>query len=203
MALDQRETKEWVRAVARHLNMSPSDLARHGGMAASTLTRWLNDTSNSVGISQSSLEKVAAYSGFRPQQFPGRARSGFSEPDAVPFEQDAMGQPEWVRHAVASARSGRNGIEAWVMKGAALDGIGIMPGDILIIDHNHRAKTGDVVIAQILDFQTGTAETVMRLYQPPFILTHSLRLGPQRPEQVDEERVSIVGTMVGVIRTAH
>lgn len=203
MALDQRETKEWLKAIARHLNLSPSQLALNSGMAASTITRFINDNSNSVGITQTSLEKVATYSGFRPHQMPGRARSGTAEPDTIPLKQDNTEWPKWVIAAVEAAKAGKNGIEAWVMKGAALDGIGVMPGDIAIIDQNARASSGDVVLAQILDLASGSAEMVMRLYQAPFITTHSMRLGPGRPEHVDEDRVSIIGVRVGLIRWEH
>lgn len=204
MAQDQRETKDWIKAVASHMGLSPSQLALNSRMAASTLTRWLNDKSNTVGISQSSLEKVASYSGFRPGQYPGRLRgNSLAEPDTLPLEQDNAPHPEWVKAAVASAKAGKNGIEAWVMKGAALDGMGILPGDVVIVDHNRRPKAGDVVIAQILDYSTDTTETVMRLWQPPFIMMHSIRLGPQRPEHVDEERITIHGTMIGAIRLFH
>lgn len=203
MALDQRETKEWIKAVARHLNLSPSQLALNSSMAASTLTRFLNDNSNTVGITQASLEKVAKYSGFRPHQMPGRARVGMAEPDTIPLQHDNTDWPKWVRSAVDAAKDGKNGVEAWVMKGAALDGIGVMPGDIVLIDQNARASSGDVVLAQIIDLATGSAETVMRLYQAPFITTHSMRLGPGRPEHVDEDRVSIAGVRVGLIRWEH
>lgn len=203
MALDQRETKEWLKAIAVYMNLSPSQLALNSGMAASTLTRYLNDNTNSVGITQGSLEKVARYSGFRPNQMPGRLRAGFAEADAVPFQQDDQPFPSWVKSAVTAAKAGRNGIEAWLMKSAALDAVGLMPGDIVIFDQNSRAKTGDVVLAQIVDQVSGTAETVMRLYQAPFLLTHSMRMGPQRPEQVDEERVSIAGVSIGTIRIPH
>ncbi|WCK01053.1 LexA family protein [Agrobacterium tumefaciens] len=203
MALDQRETKEWLTAIARHLNLSPSQLALNSGMAASTLTRFINDTTNSVGITQGSLEKVASYSGFRPHQMPGRPRAGMAEPDTVPLKHETTEWPKWVTAAVDAAKAGKNGVEAWVMKGAALDGLGIMPGDIVIVDQNARASSGDVVLAQIMDLVSGTAETVMRLYQAPFITTHSMRLGPGRPEHVDEDRVSIAGVRIGLIRWEH
>lgn len=202
MAFDQRETKEWLKAVARHMNLSPSQLALNSGMAASTLTRYLNDTTNSVGITQGSIEKVANYSGFRPNQIPGRNR-GMVEADAVPLEQETHEYPKWIKLAVEAAKSGKNGVEAWVMKGGALDGIGILPGDILIVDLNKRAKSGDIVLAKIDDHVSAPAETVVRLYHAPFIMSHSQRLGPQRPEQVDDDRVSITGTIVGTIRPTH
>lgn len=203
MALDQRETKEWLNAIARHFNLSPSQLALNSGMAASTLTRYLNDKTNSVGITQTSLEKVATYSGFRPNQLPGRNRAGMAEPDTIPFSHEQTEWPNWVRLAVDAAKAGRNGVEAWIMKGAALDAMGIMPGDIVIIDQNARPKSGDIVLAQILDGISATTETVMRLYQAPFIMTHSMRLGPGRPEQVDDDRVAIAGVSIGTLRLQH
>lgn len=203
MALDQRETKDWLVAVARHMNLSPSQLALNSGMAASTLTRYLNDKTNTVGVTQGTVEKVARYSGFRPNQLPGRGRAGLVEPDSIPLAQDDTVWPKWVLSAIEAVKNGKNGIEAWVMKGAALDSLGILPGDIVIIDQNSRPKSGDIVLAQIIDPLAGTAETVLRFYQAPFITSHSMRLGPQRPEQVDEERVAIVGTSIGTIRIQH
>ncbi len=203
MDSSQRETKEWLQAVATHLNLSPSQLALNSGMAASTVTRFTNDKSGKATITQASLEKIAKYSGFRPGQMPGRARAGMAEPDTIPLHHDVTAWPKWVLSAIEAAKGGRNGVEAWVMKGAALDGIGVMPGDILIIDQNARAKTGDVVLAQVVDMVSGSAETVMRLYQAPFLTTHSMRLGPGRPEQVDDDRVTIAGVRIGTIRIEH
>lgn len=189
--------------MAQHMAMSPSQLALKSGMAASTVTRYLNDDTGNLTVQQSTLEKIAALTGFRPYQFPGRGRPGMAEPDAVPFDQDQAREVDWVRSAVASLKAGRNGVDAWVMKGAALDGMGVLPGDIVIIDQNMRPKPGDVVIVQLVDYLRGQAETVMRVWQPPFVCTHSLRLGPQRPEQVDEERVQLAGTAIGFIRPRH
>ncbi|WP_180572375.1 hypothetical protein [Agrobacterium vitis] len=202
MAHDQRETKDWLKAIARHMNLSLSQLALNSGMAASTLTRFINDTTNTVGITQASLEKISHYSGFRPNQMPGHLR-GMAEPDALPLIHDTDQKPTWIMSAVEAAKAGRNGVEAWSMKGAALDALGIFPGDVLLVDQNKRAKTGDIVLAQLIDHSLGTADTVVRLYQAPFITTHSMRLGPQRPEQVDDDRVSIVGVVVGSLRNTH
>jgi hypothetical protein len=134
---------------------------------------------------------------------PGLVRAGMSEPDTIPLRDDDTHWPAWVLQAVDAAKAGRNGVDAWVMKGASLDGLGVLPGDIVIFDQNKRAKSGDIVLAQIVDPISGTAETVTRLYQAPFITTHSMRLGPGRPEQVDDDRVSIAGVRIGTIRFEH
>lgn len=203
MKKDQRETKDWINAMARHMGISASRLALNSNIAASTLARYLNDESGTIGITQSTLEQIAGYTGFRPHQFPGRNRAGFAEPDAVPFANDNAGAQDWVKLAVDAARKGRNGIEAWVMKGAALDALGVLPGDVVIIDHNLKPRAGDIVVAQVVDYATGSAETVMRVFQPPFVMGHSIRLGPIRPEHVDEDRVTISGTSIGILRARH
>lgn len=198
------DNKKWLTAVAKHLNLSPSQLALNAGMAASTLTRYLNDNSGQVGLTEKTLEKIASYSGFRPGQYPGGNRAGFSEADAVPYNATSAAElPSWVSLAIREAKGGRNDIEAWVMKGGALDAAGVLPGDILIFDQNARARSGDIVLAQIVDYANDAAETVIRLYQPPYLITHSMRLGPTRPEQVDEDRVSIVAVSCGIIRLSH
>ena len=197
MTKSQRETKEWIAAIARHMNLSASQLALSAGMAASTVTRFLNDRTEKVTITQASIEKLAQFSGFRPYQFPGRHKAG-GDPDAVAFEAEARDYPPWVQGTFL--HYGDSGISGWIMKGAALDALGILPGDVVVIDAHKRPKAGDVVLAEVRDALTGQSEFVLRFCMPPFILTHSMRLGPQRPEQVDDDRVSIIGVSAGLIR---
>lgn len=200
----QHSTKEWLRAVAQHLNLSPSDLAARSGLAASTLTRYLNDSSGTIGISQRSLDAVASYSGVPINVIPGARRpAGMSEPDAIPYDADQAPRPEWLRHAVASMRADSNALDPWVIKGWSLDLVGILPGDILMIDLNLRPKAGDIVCAQITDWTTGQADTVFRRFDPPYITAHSGKLGPQKPELVDDDRVSVRGVMVARIGLRH
>ncbi|MBX3580100.1 MAG: hypothetical protein KF723_23095 [Rhizobiaceae bacterium] len=200
----QPGTKEWVRAVARHLNLSPSDLALKSGLAASTVTRYINDRSGTIGISQRSLDAIAEFSGVPVHVMPGQRRpGGMSEADAVPFDTDANPKPDWIKQAVSEARSQSNAVDAWVMKGWSLDQVGVQPGDILLVDMNLRPKTGDIVCAQITDWATGTAETVFRRFDPPFLTAHSGKLGPQKPDLVDDDRVAVRGVVTARIGLRH
>lgn len=202
MALDQRETKNWITTVAKHMGLSPSQLSLNSGMAASTVTRYLNDQSNTVGISQASLEKIAHYSGFRPHQMPGQVRNeGASE--VIPFRRDLASFEDWVVSAVEKAVAAKNGIGAWLVRAASLDGMGVLPGDIILVDHAKRPSAGDVVLVEVKSHSQAEPEKRMRVWQPPFVLSHSMRLGPQRPEQVDEDLVVLYGTRVGLIRSSH
>lgn len=199
MSSSTHRTKNWLRAVAAHLNVSPSALALASGVAASTLTRYLNDESNTVGISQSTLEKIEEYSGISVFQMPGQRARGLSEPDAEPYDLNGHNDG-WLQTAITAACHGNNNVFPFRMRSWALDQCGVIPGDILIIDMSGKPRQGDIVCAQVTDWQTGSAETIMRIYEAPYLLAQSAKLGIQRPIVVDEERVAIRGVMMGSMR---
>ena len=197
----QRDTKEWIRAVASHMNLSLSDLALKSGLAASTVTRYANDTTNTATVTQRTIEAIEAYSGVPRNTMPGGRRPGLAEPDALPFELARTDVAEWIGNAIAAIKAGRNGVDAWIMKSWSLDLAGVLPGDVVVMDMNRRARAGDVVCAQVYDYASGSAETVIRRYDPPYLTSHSGKLGPQKPLQVDDDTVAVRGVMVGLMRS--
>jgi len=195
------DMRDWIGAVARHMNLTVSELARHSGVAPSTLTRYVNDASRKTSITERTLQAVEGFTGVSRHRLPGQALpAGMAEADAVPYQADDTALKPWCHAAIEKAREGRNGLDPWVMRGRSLDLSGILPGDVLLVDLNRRPVSGDIVCAQIVDFTTGVAETVFRLFQPPFLITHSAKMGPMRPDVVDENRVSIRGVVEGVVR---
>lgn len=201
MGNSQRATKQWIASVAAYLNLSPSALAKNSGNAASTVTRYLNDTTGTVGISQRTLDRIAEYSGVPVLRMPDE-RGGLQEPDAIPFDQSEKASG-WLKNAVDAIKAGRNHVFPYEMRGWSLDMSGILPGDVLVFDMQQRPKPGDVVCVQCIDFTSGEAETLVRIYQPPFVLSHSAKLGVQKPLTVDEDRVSVRGVMLASIRPRH
>lgn len=199
------DTKEWLRAVSGYMNLSLSELAVRSGLAASTVTRFMNDKSGTLTITERTLDAISRFSGVPRNTLPGqKALPGFGESEAAVYDSRTDDQlPAWVDAAIRAAKGTRNGVEAWIMKGWTLDMLGILPGDILIIDQNKRPRAGNIVCAQLTDLATGRTETVMRRYEPPFIHTHSAKLGFLKPEQVDDERVVIMGVEDGIIRPRH
>ncbi|WP_198021018.1 hypothetical protein [Mesorhizobium sp. LNJC391B00] len=184
------------------MNLSLSDLALNAGLAASTVTRYINDKSGKLSVTERTIEAIAVYSGIPKNVLPGQRRlPGFGESETVKYDARQDGAlPDWVNTAIAAHKGNRNGVEPWLMKGWALDQLGILPGDILMIDQNRRPKAGDIVVAQLTDPVTQRTESVMRRFDPPFITTHSSKMGPGRPETVDDDRVVIMGVECGVIR---
>lgn len=90
----------------------------------------------------------------------------------------------------------------WQLSGSALELSGYRPGDFLIVDLEDEAEAGDVVCAQIYDWQAASARTVLRLYQPPYLVAAAKDPARYRPELVDNDKVVIKGVVVASFRLA-
>lgn len=193
------EQQEWVRAVLAHTGLNLAQLAKKIGRAPSTLQRPMNDPAWQGMLSGRVMAEIAEIAGLRVMEFPGRPK-GFMENEAEPFR---TGHDDDLDRAVAKAigelTGGRNGCEPWFIHTSLLDLHGILPGDVMIVDLNRRAKPGDIVCAQIYDYAAGRAETAFRLYDPPFLLSHSARRST-KPLTVDDDTVKVMGVVISLVR---
>jgi hypothetical protein len=190
--------REYVRRVVAHSGKPPTRIAMDLGIAPSTLTRLLNAPEGSTATLHAlTLRKLQDYSGI-PPPFGGdpsasQGYRGFAE-DAVPF--DAKGADPAVSAALKALIGGRKAADPWTIRTRALERIGYLPGDIVIVDLGRRPEAGDAVCAQVYDWRRADAETVMRLYEPPYLVAASLDEGLRRPLVVDNERVIIKGVVL-------
>jgi hypothetical protein len=201
---DKRRDEQvaWIKAVQVYLGVSLTELARRAKIAPSTLQRPINDPDWDSLLSDRTLAAVAEVAGLRPFEFPSRPGAGFGEPEAVPYQYEDMGSAldSNVDRAVRELTRGRNGRDPWVIQSHALELAGLLPGDIVIVDLNLQPKPKDVVCAQLYDWSGTKAETVFRIYEPPYLLTNSLRFGTQKPVPVDGREVVIKGVVDGLFR---
>ncbi len=191
----------WIKAVQAYLGVSLTELARRARIAPSTLQRPINDPAWNGLMSDRTLAAVGTAANLRVMEFPSRP-TGLGEPEAAPFAFNQNGDAidQNVDRAVRELIRGRNGRDPWVIKSHALELSGIIPGDIVIVDMNLQPKPKDVVCAQLFDWSRRTAETVFRIYEPPYLLTNSLRIGTQKPIPVDGQDVVIRGVVDGLFR---
>lgn len=190
--------REYVRLVVERTGKPPTRIAKDLGIAPSTLTRLLKGPESSTAtLHARTLRKLQDYSGI-PPVFGGDpsaapAFRGFGE-DAVPF--DAKGADPAVSAALKALIGGRKAADPWTIRTRALERIGFLPGDIVIVDLGRRPEAGDAVCAQVYDWRRAAAETVMRLYEPPYLVAASLDEGLRRPLVVDNEQVIIKGVVL-------
>lgn len=191
-----RETvREWLLSIMDKHNVSQRQLGLRSGVSPATINRAL-DTDGSFVMSTSIMSKISdAFGEPMPTALTrsgALARpAGFSESDLVAYagpDKTASGKPE-INH-------GR-----WKIANEVLDIEGFRPGDVLDFDLSMKPEPGDFVVAQVYNLQRGTADTILRQYQPPYLLTRSTdRSIDARPLYVDGERVVIMGTFTRMTR---
>ncbi len=78
-------------------------------------------------------------------------------------------------------------------------GFAVATGDLLVVEAQHAARAGDLVIANLVDTDSGTARRVLRRYLPPYLVGGSGFSG----DPVTTEDANIVGTVQTLIRQAQ
>lgn len=193
------QQRVWLRALLAQMNETPTGLARRAGIASSTLTRFLDDDSAAMlsGRTIAKLQHVANTTLPAPAAIVGVSPPGLAEDEGKPY---AVSPNEPLAQAIAALVGSRPSADPWVLTTAHLTEAGILPGDIAIVDLAAEPRGGDVVCAQIYDWRAGRAETVFRLYEPPYLVAATRDRRVRRPEVVDNDRVVIKGVVTDLLR---
>jgi len=182
----------WLRAILEHKGVKASRAAKEAGVNPGTLNKFLGDPLNAARLNTYTIEKLEKYGGIPPfETGPVDVPRGFEEGEATPYDA-APGSP--MAAAIAAIKGGRNGVDPWILNSRALEHAGYFPGDVLMIDLNRTAEDGDIVVAQIYD-RVGRAETVMRIYEHPYLIAATSDKDLMRPALVDNKTVQIRGVM--------
>jgi len=193
--------RNWLRRVSEQTGLPPTTLAKRIKIAPSTLTRPLAEGDDGTStLHAGTIEKIVLFTGISPPgataDATGKPLRGFRE-DASPFTFD---KADPLTGAVRALIAGRNGIDPWTIKSRALELVGFLPGDVVLVDLNAMPRPGDAVCAQIYDWPKMRAETVMRILQRAapidILLARSLDPAFDQPLLVDGERVAIKGVVL-------
>lgn len=194
----QARQRAWLGQVLEAVQLKPSQMAIGAGVSDTTITRLLNNPGYSGTLTHETIERIKnTYKVPGPEEYASNRRSnliGLSE--ATRFD---MRQERGELAAIVSAiLAGRDHVDAWRLKTMALESAGYLPGDIVFVeqlpDHAH-ARPQDAVCAQVVDYQHGAAETVWRIYDPPYLVGAALDRTAYKPLPVDGERVKIAGVI--------
>lgn len=200
----REEIRQWLEAALKKTNETPSALARRAGLATTTLTRFLNDP-HAPMLTLRSLAKVAHAADIQPLGLPQKKivpSAGYlSESEAEPYR---FGDEGTLDLAIKALIGDRTAADPWLIKTRSLDLAGLLPGDIVIVDLNERAVSGDVVCAQAYQWEKSLAETVFRLYEPPYLVAATsdaaLAASLRKPLLVDHDAIIIKGVVIDALR---
>jgi hypothetical protein len=177
-----------------HLRMKQTPLAKAAGVQPSSLSRVLKEDSTGT-LHARNITKLEKYSGIKlsavvdTPSAPGPR--GLAE-DAVPF--DAGSADPAVSAAIRALIGGREDADSRTIRTRALECLGYLPGDIVIIDRGRKPVPGDVVCAQVYELGRSEPETVMRIYEPPVLVGASFDEQLRRP--IDNARAIIIGVVL-------
>lgn len=180
------QIREWLMDIMRRHDVSQRQVGLRAGVSPSTINRALAEDGDFV-MTTSVIAKIAATFGERVPgaQTAAAPRLGFAESDVVmlPMTPGQELQPDTVP-------------VRWKVTSRALNLEGCLPGDIIDFDMSLKPERGDIVIAQVYDNKRGSAETVMRVFHPPYLIARSTDMSiDPKPLYVDNDNVLIVGVM--------
>jgi AraC-like DNA-binding protein len=181
--------RHWIETILAEKKWSKARLAKEAGFPTSTITRlFREDYSGSMNMS--SIAKIVRATGKpAPRNIGGvEAQEGLSEPQATPYS----GAPE--RHLT-------EGQSIWTCHSNALAVMGLMPGDRFILDQNQSPKPRDIIAIQHYDHQTGTAETLIRVYMDEFAVTPTYIVDGTPRIHLNGTNASIMGVLIESWRT--
>lgn len=181
--------REWIAAIQTKLNVSRTELARRAGLSHSTLSRATTDDEYRINFRSDTISKLTELSGILP---PAAIATGSR---AAP-EVQGFGEPEATPWQGAPVRDLTPGQSLWTAHTAGLTAMGLMPGDRYILDQNIAPRMRDIIMVQRYDNQTGSAETLLRVYADGFAVTPMYLVDGSTRLWIDGSNVVIMGVVV-------
>jgi hypothetical protein len=196
VASEAERQREWVGKLLAHLRTNANQLALQAKISPSTLSKFLAGSRADHLLNSHTIAKLGRAAGFAFPEAPepGTPRS-LAESDAFPYRPDDSLQDDAFVAAKALCR-GHNGRDPWIMSSQALAEIGVLPGDIMVVDLNETAREGDVVCVQ--SYSGGAVATVFRVYRHPFLI--GAGPGARLPLLSDARSAQVRGVVIGTFR---
>lgn len=181
----KEEIAAWANREIAKSTLSHNEIARRGGFSAATLHRILGrDPKYTADPKWQNVVKLARVLGVKPPDMPRPNDDEDAETaDAV--------------EVTAAPNSGLAPTQSlWQVNGTSLVSMGYMPGDSFILDQSVKPANRECVVAHIVDYDSGTTETILRVFLDGFLVTPNYIFDGSERHFVDGRMVQIVGTIV-------
>jgi len=190
-------------ALARK-KMSQAELANRIGVSRGFVSEMISgkkrpstDTLQSIAVALDvSISELYEERGtFIYDSGPDSGQIGFSEAKPAEF----TGRKNLLSETATSLISPDIRHQTHYIATKSLSCFAIQVGDILVIELQHNANTGDLVVATIADPETGTSKTVVRRLYGTILASNN---NEEPPIDINEnsQSAAILGTIEGLIR---
>lgn len=187
----------WVDWLCSRTGKTDASLAKEAGLAINYVYRKRAD-GTVLGATQ--IRMLAEHYGLPgPDTYLLPSSSGFSD-EGARYDAAAPGQDAVLKSMIETALKGRPNAAPYILKTRALEDAGYLAGDIIIADASVSPNAGDAVVAQVYDLRSGTAETMFRILEPPYLIAACSDPALRKPLLVDNERVIVMGTITQSFR---
>ena len=196
--------KQWFKDKMRVAGVTAARMADRIGRDQAVVSRILNGRQPMTNAQAEifaemlslPLEEIITHAGLFSQAATRVVAQGFSENDITPFIPRGGGRTD-IERDVAKALGMKDEHCIWQVSSPALALIGYCVGDYIVVDDTKTelAKTGDVVLVQVYDWNSGSAKTLLRRYEPPVVVAASADPADQRVHIVDRKNVYIAGVV--------
>ena len=188
----------WLNHVLASTGDTASSLARRAGVSTTTLTRFFQDNVGVTTLSARTIARIEEATGHRFSEFQS---GGLSEPTVRRFATSDEASTDDAASAAIRAAIGQQGNSRtpWLIADDSLAALGILAGDVIVIDESDPPRDGDVVLVQVADRASGEARTEFRALHGQMLHGGAIG-GRQKPLVHDGEWNRVCGRMVALVR---
>lgn len=194
-----RAFREWIKTILLRKGINATELAKRAGLSHSTLSRALSDDSYRVNFRADTIAKLAVAGGVSPPQ----ALGGSAISEKAGMMTTGLGEPQATPYLGQDTEGLQSGQSTWTCNTTGLISMGLMPGDRFILDQNQTPKQRDIIAVQQYDHQTGSAETLLRVYADGFAVTPMYLVDNTPRIFLDGNNASVIGVLMKSWRTRN
>ncbi len=176
---------EWFKSKHKSSGVTQAEMARRLGKTPTFLTR--------VYAGEQALRIEQATAMARAFGVPlAEILAHLGDTDAVAADGDDAWRED--RETPEALKGGHSG-ETWVIRRNSLLLAGYAPGDVVYVSHDAKPQSGDAVLVQAYDWSIGGLRTMLRLYEPPFLLEAAPAPPSAAPLMIGES-TAVLGVVV-------
>lgn len=175
-------------------NMSPIELARFVGVSPTTIYRAI-DVDSEFTTTTKTLEKIASKVGRQPPG-PNYLDAHHLRPLNSTTGLEAIDVPRNLITLTAEEHR----LLAYRILDRSLELEGYLPGDIVVIDEDVAPSAGDIVCVDLSNQRPGGASRVLRLFEPPYLMSRSIDRRVEPAPILLDRSVEIKGTATAMLR---
>jgi transcriptional regulator with XRE-family HTH domain len=184
------DVRLWIANNLERLGLNAHQLSKRTGVSAMTISRLMDEAKSTVPSIPTLYALEKAFNQKAPQY--GGAVDYFDTDDAIPVPESNA------THFIVPQH-----LSLWRMQSFALEGIGVRPGDFVIVDMNREPKHLDTVLAEVKDWDRPEVHSIFRQYlanPTPMLVARSSRSGIPFDGFYLDRATKITGVIVATVK---